>query len=133
MNMQSTTSHITEHDILEFEYGLLEDGDLEQHRDIVGHNVQAMIAEIRRLRLKAGEFDLSGLTRWKVSEWHCLENVIDMAAPFWPLRQFLRAVAAQQTEKPTYSGILRDSGLHPVTMNIAEQMCRSGGLTIELR
>jgi hypothetical protein len=130
--MSTQTPHITENEILEFEYGLLEDGDLEEYREIVCDYARSMIAEIRRLRLGANQTDLTGLARWKISEWHCLgDGVFWTATPFGKLRQFLRAVADQKTDHPSLSKLYGDSGLLPFEVETFCGMCRDAGVNID--
>ena len=121
----------TEAEILELEYEILDGGDFEAHRETICKIAWSLIADVRRFRQMLGQDDLSGLARWDVSKWGPLEGAICAATPFGKFRQFLHAMAEQETDQPSFSKIARNTGLQPFEMNLFRATVGKAGIDPE--
>ncbi len=132
-NQVGEQAYISEADMIAFELSLLHADDLGAEQNTIRTHVEAMINEVRRLRIKAGEEDLSGVARWPVTEWDSafVNIIVNAATPCVQFRQFITAIAEQRTSHPVWAKVYDELGLRPFEMDMYLKKLRDAGVDVQ--
>jgi hypothetical protein len=108
--------------------------EMEDEMKYLGEMSARLVAEVRAARRERNETDLSALADWPIAHWQdnldADESYLNCVVQFGPLRQFIRAIAEQRTDKPSFSKVCKTSAIQDFEVGYCCGELGKAGITI---